>query len=399
MKKASYQIGLVLIKNISLIIFAAIFYSKLVLADDFANSYPELSKVDYLFLIDQDTKEVLLEKNADERIAPSSMTKLMTAYVIFNQLEKGQLSLSNQCVIGKDAWRKKGSTMFLDYGDMVSIDRLIAGLLIASGNDAAVALAQASSGSVDGFAALMNQTAQEIGLENSNFRNPHGLNQDRHYMSLRDLATLASRLSSDFPEYLHYFVDKKFSYQNITQYNRNPLIKKNYVGATGMKTGHTSDGGYGIVGTAQRGDRRLIAVVNKTKTSAQRARTIVELLDFGFNGYKKVKLLKQSDVFQAKTWLGQKDQLLVSAKEDVMMTLSKNQQKGKMQLFLQYDGPLHAPIFKGDQVGSIIVNVSNKKVKEIPLFAKENIDKASYFKRIYSVLEYKFLYFIKNNFK
>ena len=188
-------------------------YKKEVINDEDRNL--ALEKAQYLFLMDQDTGEVLLEKNADKRIPPSSMTKLMTAYVMFDQIKKGKVSLTNQCVIGKDAWKKSGSKMFLKYGDVVSIDQLITGLLVVSGNDASIALAEATSGSVDGFVQLMNETGERIGLKNSHFKNPHGLNQDDHYMSLRDLSIVANSIAVDFPQYLHYFSETDFTYQNI----------------------------------------------------------------------------------------------------------------------------------------------------------------------------------------
>jgi D-alanyl-D-alanine carboxypeptidase (penicillin-binding protein 5/6) len=325
------------------------------------------------------------------------MTKLMTAYVVFDQLAKGNISLTNQCVIGKDAWRKSGSTMFLNYGDVVSINGLITGLLVVSGNDAAVALAEATSGSVEEFADLMNKTAKKIGLKNSNFRNPHGLNQHNHYMSLRDLAKLAARISSDFPQHLHYFSTTKFTYQNITQRNRNPLIKKSYEGVTGMKTGHTSDGGYGVVGTATRGSRRLIAVVNKARTPKQREELIIELLDFGFNKYKKITIFnKNQPITKIPTWLGEKSTVEAVSAENIAITLPQNQKLNNVKVKVKYKGPIYTPIYKNKKIGTIVVEVAGKKMKELPIFANENIDKANYFKRIWTVAKYKGNQFIKS---
>lgn len=360
------------------------------------NQYNELSKANYLLLVDQDTGEVLLEKNADQKIAPSSMTKLMTAYVVFDQLKQGRINLTNQCVIGKDAWRKSGSKMFLNYGDVVSVDQLITGLLVVSGNDAAVALAEAISGSVDNFSDLMNETAKKIGLKNSHFKNPHGLNQDNHYMSLRDLSIVATRIATDFPQYLHYFSTTEFTYQNITQKNRNPLIKENYEGVTGMKTGHTNEGGYGVVGTATRGSRRLIAVVNEAKTPKQREKLVTELLDYGFNNYKKITLFhKNSPVTSVKTWLGKENEVEVITNQDVAVNLFANQPLDKIKVKVKYKGPIYAPIIKGKKIGTIIIEVAGKKVQELPLLAQENVDKASYFVRIWQVARYKTTQFFK----
>ncbi len=253
-----------------------------------AKSFQSIKSHNYLFLMDKDSKEILLSKNPHTRMAPSSMTKLMTAYVAFDQVKKGNIKLDNYCIIGKDAWRKRGSTMFLNYGDIVSIDDLLKGLLTVSGNDASVALAQAIGKDYDNFIALMNFKAKELGMRNSSFRNPHGLNQNGHYMSLYDLATLLSRFYEDFPEYTSYLGIKKFTYGKITQYNRNPLIKKKYKGSVGGKTGHTNDGGYGITASVSRGNRTLIGIVNKAKTSRKRNELIIDLFDYGFNNFQKV---------------------------------------------------------------------------------------------------------------
>jgi D-alanyl-D-alanine carboxypeptidase (penicillin-binding protein 5/6) len=362
----------------------------------FQEQYPELIKANYLLLMDQDTKEVLLEKNADTKVAPSSMTKLMTAYVIFDQLEKGTINLTNQCVIGKDAWKKSGSKMFLNYGDVVSIDQLITGLLVVSGNDASIALAEATSGSIENFTDLMNETAKRIGLKNSHFKNPHGLNQDGHYMTLRDLSIVASRIASDFPQYLHYFSETDFTYQNITQHNRNPLIKKGYEGATGMKTGHTDAGGFGMVGTATRGARRLIAITNDAKTPIQREKIITQLLDYGFNDYKKITFFdKNYPIATAKTWLGTKSEVSLFSNQDIAMTIPSNQTLDKLKVNVNYRGPIYAPIIKNENIATLTIEISGKEIKEIPLFSKENIDKAGYLARIYQITKYQFRQFIR----
>ncbi len=384
--------------NLNLIatIFLLLFSCEIAFGQNKNNQTSELSKANYFLLIDQDTKEVLLERNADVKLAPSSMTKLMTAYVIFDQLEKGAIKLDNQCVIGKDAWKKSGSKMFLNYGDVVSIDKLITGLLVVSGNDAAIALAEATSGSVDKFADLMNETGKKIGLKNSHFQNPHGLNQTGHYMSLRDLSTVAVRIAKDFPQYLHYFSETDFTYQNITQRNRNPLIKRGYEGATGMKTGHTDAGGFGMVGTATRGNRKLIAITNEAKTPAIREKVITELLDYGFNNYKKVTFFdKNHTITTAKTWLGAKDEVDLISNQDIAMNIPSNQSLDNVKVKIKYRGPIYTPITKDKKLATLTIEIAGKKVQEIPLFAKENIDKASYFNRIYQVAKYQFRQFKK----
>jgi D-alanyl-D-alanine carboxypeptidase (penicillin-binding protein 5/6) len=353
--------------------------------------YPTLKNADYFLLMDQDSGDILLQKNADIKTAPSSLTKLMTAYVIFYQIQKGKIRLDNQCLIGKDAWKKRGSTMFLEHGDIVSVDKLIDGLLVVSGNDAATALAEIISGSVDNFAILMNNVAKKIGLKNSQFKNPHGLNQDGHYMSLRDLSIVATRIAKDFPQYLHYFSKTDFTYQNIHQLNRNPLIKKSYEGSTGMKTGYTNDGGYGIVGTATRKNRKLIAITNKAQTSSIRNKIVVELMDYGFDNYKRIKLFsKNQTIAKATTWLGTKDNVGLVSNKEISVNILNNIGLNRITVKVKYKTPIYTPIVKNQKIGDLIIKIDNKIIQEIPLFAKESIDKKSYFARIYQVTKYKF---------
>lgn len=349
-----------------------------------------LHESQFYFLIDADTKEILLSRNADIRIPPSSMTKLMTAYVVFNQVKKGRVSLSNQCLIGKDAWRKSGSSMFLNYGDVVSIEDLVKGLLAVSGNDAAIALSQTTADSTEKFVALMNAQAKELGLTNSHFRNPHGLHEEGHYMSLRDLATLATRLYQDFPQYSHYFGISEFTYRNITQKNRNPLIKKNYDGVVGGKTGHTDSGGYGVIGIVKRDHRRLIAVVNKAKTSRQRAEAITELFDYGFENYKKLTLFEKGQrVASVKTWLGEDSEVGVVTDHEVAFNVPRNMQIDAVNVRVKYKGPVYTPIKEGANIAKLVVEVKGYKTLEYPLFAEESVDKAGYFQRINEILFHK----------
>jgi len=230
-----------------LILFATIFSYNGFAQSDFSN----LKSHNFYFLQDFDTGEILLERNADVRLAPSSMTKIMTAYVVIDQIKQGKISLDSKCLIGKDAFRKRGSSMFLNYGDIVSIDQLLQGLLAVSGNDASIALAESTAGGVDKFVALMNFKAHELGLKNSHFKNPHGLNEDGHYMSIRDLAIVLAHFYKDFPEFEPYLSIQEFTYADVTQRNSNPLIKMHYDGLVGGKTGYTNDGGYGVVGIKQ----------------------------------------------------------------------------------------------------------------------------------------------------
>lgn len=349
-----------------------------------------LQEAQYYFLFDPDTKEVLLARNPDARIAPSSMTKLMTAYVVFNQVKNGRISFDSQCLIGKDAFKKRGSSMFLNYGDVVTIDELLQGLLAVSGNDAAVALAETTAGGFENFITLMNIEAKKLGMDNSHFRNPHGLAEEGHYMSMRDLATLTAHLYQDFPEYSHYLGIEEFTYNKVTQRSRNPLIKSNYEGTLGGKTGHTDEGGYGVVGVVKRDDRRLIAVVNKARTPKQRAQIITELMDYGFEKYKKLTLFdKDQVVANAKTWLGTKTKVDIMVGQKVAINVPRDIEVNSIKAIAKYRGPIYAPIKKGAQIATLVIEIDGYKTLEYPLFAKEKIDKVGYLRRMNQILRYK----------
>lgn len=349
-----------------------------------------LSEAQFYFLIDADTKEVLMSKNPDVRIAPSSMTKLMTAYVVFSQIKKGRIGFDSQCVIGKDAWHKSGTSMFLNYGDVVSIDQLLKGLLVVSGNDAAVALAQSSANGLNNFVDLMNEAARDLGMKNSHFRNPHGLNEKDHYMSIRDLATLATHLYQDFPQYSHYFGIPEFTYRNITQRNRNPLIRENYDGVVGGKTGYTGDGGYGVTAMVKRNHRRLIAVVNKAKTPKQRAHIITDLLDYGFTYYKKLQLFENNQtIAQLPIWLGEKGLIDVVTNQQIAINIPRDRPIEALRINVKFKKPLYAPIKKDEKVADLIIEIKDYKTWQFPLFAKEKIDKAGPLKRIAQITRHK----------
>ncbi len=358
-----------------------------------------LQEAQFYFLFDPQTSQVLLSKNADLRIAPSSMTKIMTAYVVFDQIKKDRVSLDKQCFVSKNAWRKSGSSMFLNYGDMVSIDDLLKGLLAVSGNDASIALAEAVAGSLENFVDLMNIKARELKLTNSHFANPHGLNEPRHYMSMRDLAYLTARFYQDFPQYAGYLGIESFTYGNITQINRNPLIKKHYDGILGGKTGHTDEGGYGVVSAVKRDNRMLIAVVNKAKTPRFRSDIITELFDYGFANYKKYSFFDaDSEIVNLKTWLGNSPEVKVFVKDEVAFSLPITASPHNLSMKVEYKGPIYAPIKKGDRVATLIIKMNNQKVMEYPLYAKESIEKVGYFGKLNQILRYKMRIFFNKVF-
>lgn len=372
-------------------IFLAFFLLDLKINNSFASvAYQYLENANYYLLMDADTSEILKSRNINERISPSSMTKLMTAYVVFDQVKKGNVKLQNRCLIGKDAWRKSGSSMFLNYGDVVSVDDLLKGLLAVSANDAAIALAQTTANSYEHFINLMNVKAKELNMNNSHFMNPHGLHQEGHYMTLKDLATLIIRLYKDFPQYAQYLSITEFTYRNITQKNRNPLIKNHYDGIVGGKTGHTNQGGYGLVALVKRDNRRLVAVVNKAPTPKIRENIITELLDYGFNNFKKIYIFEKGDeVAKINVWLGNKKQIKGVINESINFNVNRDINIGDIKVEVKYKSPLNAPIKKNEVIGTMQINIEGYESKNYDIFAKENIDKVGFIRKIKRILEYK----------
>lgn len=350
----------------------------------------------YYYLIDLDTKEVLAQKNATKQIPPSSMTKVMTAFVAFDLIEKNLLSLDKQCKIGYDAWRKSGSSMFLNHGDVVSMNRLLQGLLAVSGNDAAIAIAKNAAGSVENFVGLMNKTAQRIGLKESHFMNPHGLYEKGHHMSVKDLAILAMKFYEQFPQYTSYLSIPKFTHENITQYNRNPLMKKHYDGVVAGKTGHTNQGGYGVLGIVQRDNRRLVGVINKARTHVIRTSSIIKLFDYGFDRYKQLTLYKKGQrVAGLKTWLGDKNRVSAIIKDDVVFNVAREIEIDKIEAKVKFLSPIYAPITKDTKVADLIITVDKDKQYKYPLFASSDVEKAGFLTKIRQVLRYKVNNFLR----
>ncbi|MFM7702919.1 MAG: D-alanyl-D-alanine carboxypeptidase family protein [Alphaproteobacteria bacterium] len=375
----------------TLVILCAILLLNIKINDSFASfAYQYLENANYYLLMDADTSEILKSRNIDEKISPSSMTKLMTAYVVFDQVKKGNVRLQNRCLIGKDAWRKSGSSMFLNYGDVVSVDDLLKGLLAVSANDAAIALAQTTADSYEHFINLMNLKAKELKMNNSHFMNPHGLHQDGHYMTLKDLATLIIRLYNDFPEYSQYMSIPEFTYRNITQKNRNPLIKNHYEGIIGGKTGHTNQGGYGLVVMVKRDNRKLVAVVNKAPNPKVRENIITELLDYGFNNFKKIYIYEKGDeVAKINVWLGNKKQINGVINKSVNFNVRREVNLNDIKVEVKYKSPLNAPIKKNEVIGAIQIKIEGDQAKNFDIFAKENIDKVGFIRKIKRILEYK----------
>lgn len=391
-----------IIKNLAIIFGKLVILIALTALTAFLNSASakSIKKPDmgqqYYYLIDLDTKEVLAQNNAQIPIPPSSMTKVMTAFVAFDLIEKNLLSLDKQCKIGYEAWRKSGSSMFLNHGDVVSMDKLLQGLLAVSGNDAAIAVAKNAAGSVENFVDMMNETARRIGLEESHFMNPHGLNEKGHHMSVKDLATLAIKFYEKFPQYTSYLSIPKFTHEKITQYNRNPLMKKHYEGVVAGKTGHTTKGGYGVLGIVKRDNRRLVGVINKARTHYKRTSSIIKLFDFGFDNYKQLTLFKKGQkVANLNTWLGDNSKIGAVIKQDVIFNTRQDVEVDKIKAKVKFLSPIYAPITKDTKVGELIITVDKNKQYKYPLYAEKSIKKAGFLTRIRQVLRYKVNHFLR----
>ena len=342
---------------------------------------------EYALMIDYDTGAVLLEKNADKQMYPASMTKMMTIYLLFERLANGAISLDDTLPVSEKAWRKGGSKMFVKAGDRVRIDDLIQGIIVQSGNDACIVVAEGLAGSEDAFATLMNEKARELGMTNSNFKNSTGWPDPEHVTTPRDLAILAVRLLKDFPQYFKYFSEKSFTYNGIKQGNRNPLLYKN-MGADGFKTGHTQESGYGLVGTAKRGDRRIILVINGLQSVRQRASESERLIEWGFREFGNYKLFDAGAVVeQADVWLGDKATLPLVTEKEVKITIPRLARR-KMTVKVVYEGPIPAPIAKGTPVARLVVSAPNTEEISFPLVAGADVNKLGLFGRIGAAINY-----------
>jgi D-alanyl-D-alanine carboxypeptidase (penicillin-binding protein 5/6) len=344
-------------------------------------------------LVDYQTATVLDAKDADKKMPPSSMSKLMTAYMVFSALKSGKLSLDDQLTVSRNAWQiggaaTGGSTMFLDPGAMVKVEDLLRGMIVQSGNDACVVLAEGVSGSEEEFARAMNAKAKEIGLTNSNFVNSTGLPDDQHYMTPRDLSVLAKRLVTDFPEYYSLYSETSFTYNNITQGNRNPLLYRVGSGADGLKTGHTSIAGYGLTASAIRNGRRLILVANGMNSLKDRDEETSKLMDWGFREFTNRSLFAAGEVVtDAEVWLGDAGGVNLVIPRDVMVTVPRAASQA-LEVKVVYEGPIPAPIAKGAEVAKVVIKGKDLEPIEVPLQAATDVGRLSYVGRLKAAAAY-----------
>ncbi len=304
--------------------------------------------------VDFTTGATLLEKEADVEMPPSSMTKLMSIYLVYERLKQGRLKLDDQLPVSERAWKMGGSKMFVQVGTQVRVEDLIRGVIVQSGNDAAVVLAEGVAGSEEQFAEMMNAKAKVLGLRHSYFKNCTGWPDPEQHMSVRDIATVARRIIQDFPEYYDYDAEKTFKYNNIEQENRNPLVQRGT--ADGLKTGHTDAGGFGLAASATRGGRRVVLVLNGMASMKERGEEGERLMDWCFANYENVTLFSAGDTIErAPVWLGTAKDVPLIAGRDLAVTMPRNW-RDNAQVKLSYDAPVKAPVMKGDVVGKLVLS-------------------------------------------
>ncbi len=348
-----------------------------------------------IILIDYHSDEILYESDADAQIYPASMTKIMTSIIAFDLLKKNKLSLDDMFVVSENAWRLSQSgysSMFIMINDQVSVEDLLKGIIIASGNDACVALAEGIAGSEENFAEIMNEKASEIGMSSTNFTNSSGINDPDNISTVRDIALMSKYLIDNFPEYYELFKEKTFTWDRtggdpIKQGNRNPLLYKN-VGVDGVKTGYLAVEKYSLASSMKKKDRRLIAVASGFPTKNLRSSESLKLLNWGFRNTNTFEVAKKNEtIFELETWLGRKDKIKSVSKEDYYVTINKKDIRN-LVVTLKYDGPIVAPIQKGDKVAEIIVSNKDTIIKKLPLYADEDLKKVNFFRSLITSINY-----------
>ena len=335
-----------------------------------------------MLLLDATTGAVLAEKNSNEKMFPSSMSKLMTEYLLFDELKRGTLKLTDTFPVSENAWRIQGSKMFVPLGAQIPIEDLIRGITVQSGNDACMVVAEGLAGSEAAFAQRLNAKAKELGMRHSNFVNASGWPDENHYTTAADLAILAKRMIADFPEFYHYFSEKEFTYNTIRQYNRNLLLGQG--GVDGMKTGHTEVAGYGIVLSAKEPatDRRLILVINGLSSMKEREREGAYLLNWGFRNFENVTLAEPGKIItEAPVAVGREHKVGLTTTAPLIVTLPKIN-PGAVTIKARYLSPLEAPVAAGKEAGELIVTLPGGSTQTMPLVTADSVERKGFFARI-----------------
>jgi len=352
-------------------------------------------EADYVILQDHLSGKILYEKNADGKIYPASMTKIMTSIVTFDLLKKDETSLDELITISEKAWRMSQSgysSMFIMLNDQVSVEDLLKGIIIASGNDACVALAEGLSGTEEDFVTLMNEKADEIGMVNTNFNNSSGINDPDNYSTVRDILKMSKYMIDNYPEFYLYYKDTTFTWDRtggdpITQGNRNPLLYKN-MGVDGIKTGFLTVEKYSLAASMKVGERRINSVGSGFNTKNSRSRESAKLLNWGLRKFDTIKVAKKNEILSnLDVWLGKKNKVEVVTSEDIFLTVPKRK-KNSVKAVIEYNGPIKAPIKKGDKLGLLSVYISGELVKKVDLISNEKIKRANIFSRLFKSLNY-----------
>ncbi|MCX4026011.1 D-alanyl-D-alanine carboxypeptidase family protein [Spartinivicinus marinus] len=355
-------------------------------------SPPKLAAKSYL-LIDADTGEVLVEENADEKLPPASLTKMMTAYIAEAEIASGNLQLNETVTVSEKAWQMKGSLMFIEVGEQVSIENLLKGIIIVSGNDASVAMAEHIAGSEESFADVMNATAAKLGMANTHFVNATGWPAENHYTTARDLAKLAKAIVYDYPErygvysekYFQYGVDKRTGKPLKRQANRNALLWRDSA-VDGLKTGYTKEAGYCLVTSAKKENQRLISVVMGTKSSKARAAESQKLLTYGFRFFENVKVKSAgASLEKVSVWKGDANRVSVGVAEDLVVTIPRGESKA-LKAEMEVNAVIEAPLEQGQPLGAVKISLNDQLIREVPLVALESVAEAGFFKKLWDQL-------------
>lgn len=361
------------IKTLPIIAIAAFFMS--------ANTMAYETKARNAILMDTTTGEYLFVKDHQKMIPPASMSKLMTIYLLFDELQKGNVSLEDSFLVSENAWKKGGaatggSTMFLNVGQEVKVEDLIRGIIVQSGNDACIVVAENIAGSEEEFVAMMNEKAAEIGLNNSSFANSTGLPHPNHRMSVEDLAKLSNIIINEFPEFYHIFSQKEFTYNGIKQGNRNPLLYS-MKGADGLKTGHTEEAGFSLTASVERDGRRLISVMAGMKSNQERSDEANSLMAYGFSEFNNYTLVKEDEILEnIPVWYGKKKSVTAGVEKDLVKTMQRIKSKSA-KIKVYYEKPVIAPIKKGQILGEIVVEYDGNETS-YPLVAKNDVEKVGF---------------------
>lgn len=342
------------------------------------------------YVIDFETGQALFDKNADEKMPTSSMSKVMTIYMVFDALKNGSINMDTEMSVSEKAWAKGGSKMFVELGSKIKVSDLLRGVIIQSGNDATIVLAEGLASSEESFAQKMTAKAQDIGMKDSNFMNASGWPDEDHYSTAKDLALMARHTIEDFPEYYKLFAEKEFTYNNIKQQNRNPILYRN-IGADGLKTGHTEAGGYGLIGTAVKDGRRVIMVVNGLSDDKQRADESTRLIEWALSNFRNVDAFQKGDVvMRVPVVMGVGEAVPIAVNQDVKITVPKTP-SDSYSFEVTYKKPLIAPVKAGDEVGTLKVIIPNGENLDYPLLATQNIGKLGLFKQTLAKIKYQIL--------